>query len=153
MCTLNMVQDNAVVENCCNGINIDTSYASGLSITHHIGGVHNHIRTFTVGYNEDFGNSNYNCPCAQPPGYRPEQFVGNNFYCESGSHSKPTSKWYVDNPLWDGQGCHVSSRCCQNRRQPWVVTGLPEATRSNIEVRLMNPSGAVGVELLELYVY
>ena len=33
------------------------------------------------------------------------------------------------------------------------MTALPRAIRSNIEVRLMNPQGAVGVELLELYVY
>ena len=135
-----------------NGGRIGTSYASGLSITQRIEGERNHIWTFAVGYRES-SSRNYNCPCALYPGNQPEQFVGNNFYCESGSQSTPTNKWYMNNPLWDGQGCYASSRCCQNRRQPWFVTGLPEATCSNIEVRLMNPLGAVGIELLELYVF
>ena len=138
-----------------NGQGIGTSYASGLSITHRIGGVRNHIWTFAAGFNEYYVHDlfSYNCPCAQRSGNRPQQFVGNNFYCESGSHSPPVHKWYMDNPLWDGQGCHASSRCCQDRRQPWFMTALPRATRSSIEVRLMNPHDAVGVELLELYVY
>ena len=139
-----------------NGQGLGTSYASGLSITHRIEGVRNHIWTFAAGYHEYYTSRNfypYNCPCAQSSGSRPQQFVGNNFYCESGSHSTPTNKWYMSNPLWDGQGCHASSCCCQGRRQPWFMTALPGATRSSIEVRLMNPYGAVGVELFELYVY
>ena len=137
------------------GSRIDSSYTSGLSITNRIGGDHNHIWTFAAGYHEYYNRhyDSYNCPCAQRSGNRPQQFVGTNFYCESGSHSAPTNKWYMNNTLWDGQGCHASSRCCRNRRQPWFLTALPSATRSNIEVRLMNPQGAVGVELLELYVY
>ena len=134
---------------------IDASYVSGLSFTNRIGGVHNHIWTFAAGYRDDnnYRDTSYNCPCAIRSGRRPQQFVGTNFYCESGSHSTPTNKWYMNNTLWDGQGCSGSSHCCQGGRQSWFMTALPEATRSNIEFRLMNPYGALGVELLELYVY
>ena len=135
---------------------IDTSYASGLSITYRIGGKRNHIWTFAAGFRETLFHS-YNCPCAWHPGTRPQSFANNNFYCESGSHSSPRSYWYMNNPLWDGQGCHSSSRCCNIKRQPWFRTILPDATNSNIEVRWMDPQGhgnaIVGVELLELYVY
>ena len=131
---------------------IDSAYVSGLSITYHIRGKRKHIWTFAAGYRET-GSHPYNCPCARSPGSNPPCFVSNNFYCESGSHSSPTGKWYMSNPLWDGQGCYSTSHCCKNKLQPWFRTTLPDTTNSNIDVRLMNPSGNVGLELLELYVY
>ena len=38
--------------------------------------------------------------------YYPQLYVGDDYYCESGGHSPPSDKWYMDNPLWNGQGCH-----------------------------------------------
>ena len=138
------------------GGDIDTSYASGLSITYQRGGKRDHIWTYAAGYREE-SPSFYNCPCARYPGTRPQSSTNNDYYCESGSHSAPTNKWYMDNPLWDGQGCHASSRCCDSNLQPWFRNALPDTTNSNIEVRWMDPLGhgtaIVGVELLELYVY
>ena len=135
---------------------IDTSYASGLSITYQRGGKRDHIWTYAAGYRETSYHS-YNCPCAWHPGTRPQSSTNDDFYCESGSHSTPTNKWYMDNPLWDGQGCHAFSRCCDSNLQPWFRNALPDTTNSNIEVRWMDPRGhgsaIVGVELLELYVY
>ena len=135
---------------------IDSAYVSGLSITYHIRGKRKHIWTFAAGNQEASSYRSYrtyNCPCGRYPGSSPPCFVSNNFYCESGSHSPPTYKWYMNNPLWDGQGCHSASRCCNNKRQPWFWATLPDTTNSNIDVRLMNPSGNLGLELLELYVY
>ena len=43
----------------------------------------------------------YNCPCAGGSFYRPPSYVGDDYHCESGSHSSAASKWYMDNPLWD----------------------------------------------------
>ena len=52
-------------------------------------------------------------------------------------HYHPTHKGYMDNPLWDRQGCHSSSDCCDNRLQPWLWQILSEMTESdsNINVR------------------
>ena len=143
------------------GGDIDTSYASGLSITYQLGGKRNHIWTYAAGHQETnsvyYSARAYNCPCSTFPGTASSHFVSNNFYCESGPHSAPTSKWYMGNLLWDGQGCYSSSHCCDIKRQPWFRNALPDTINSTIEVRWMDPRGhrtaIVGVELLELYVY
>ena len=136
---------------------IEQPYVHGLSITYTINDERKHIWTLAGGYTDPGDGGTYNCPCAGGSSYRPPSYVGDNYYCESGSHSSPSSgKWYMDNPLWDGQGCHSSSRCCDNRRQPWFWQILPEMTDSDIEVRWMRPTGSsynVAIEQLELYVY
>ena len=128
-------------------------YAGGLSISYQARGRRFHIWTYAAGYSDSYTSST-NCPCAANPGKASPHFVGENYYCESGSHSDPSNKWYIDNPLWDGQGCYSSSHCCDNTRQPWFVSGLPDTSRSNIEVRWMRPDGNnFGIEQLELYVF
>ena len=133
---------------------IDQPYVEGLSITYTINDERKHIWSLAGGNRDGSDGYAYNCPCAGGASYRPPSYVGVDYYCESGSHSSPTNKWYMDNPLWDGQGCHSSSRCCDNRRQPWFWQFLPEMTDSDIEVRWLRPSGHnVAIEQLELYVY
>ena len=132
---------------------VDQPYASGLSISHMRKGNRVHIWTYAAGY-RDISSSTANCPCAANPGTISPHFVGNNYYCESGSHSTPSNKWHMDNPLWDGQGCSYASRCCENSRQPWFFRALPETTNSDIEVRWMGPhNDRFGIEQLEIYVF
>ena len=136
---------------------IDQPYVEGLSITYTINDERKHIWSLAGGYT-DPGNGHANhCPCAGGSSYRPPSYVGDDYYCESGRPSTSNSEnWYMDNPLWDGQGCHSSSRCCYNRRQPWFWQILPEMTDSDIEVRWLRPTGSghhVAIEQLELYVY
>ena len=134
---------------------IDQPYVEGLSISHYRRDNREHIWTFAAGYRES-SSSTTNCPCATNPGTTSPNFVGNNYYCESGSHSTPGGKWYTANPLWDGEGCYYASRCCDNSRQPWFLRALPETTNSDIEVRWMRPIGSssnVGIEQLEIYVF
>ena len=135
---------------------IDQPYVHGLSITYTINDERKHIWSLAAGYADPGDGGSHNCPCAGGSSYRPPSYVGDDYYCESGSHSPPANKWYMDNPLWDGQGCHSSSRCCDNRRQPWFWQFLPEMTDSDIEVRWLRPTGSgynVAIEQLELYVY
>ena len=134
---------------------IDQAYIDGLSITYRVDGKRKHIWTLAGGHQDPTNGRNYNCPCAGGSTYNPPYFVNDDHYCESGSHSAPSSKWYMDNPLWDGQGCHSSSRCCDNKRLPWFWRILPENTDSGIEVRWMAPAGSsygVGIAFLELYI-
>ena len=135
---------------------IEQPYAAGLSITYRSGGHRRHIFSYIAGYRE-VGSSKANCPCAALPGYTPHYFVGSNYYCDTATPSSGGSKWFVNNPLWDGKGCHAFSQCCNSKRMPWFLTALPEESSSSIEVRWMDPQsrsqGITGVELLELYVF
>ena len=49
----------------------------------------------------------------------------------------------MDNPLWDGQGCYSSSRCCDNTCQPWFLRALPEKNYSDIKVHWMCPGAYI----------
>jgi len=97
---------------------IDGVYAAGLSITH--GSPRQHIWTFATGFSE---TANDGCPCASGRWPSPV-FVGNDYYCESGTVNYPSGDaYYFDDPLWDGVGCNTSS-CCVNTTQPWFYHHL-----------------------------
>ena len=87
------------------GINdIDSYYVNGVSITYS-SNPRQHIWTYAAGLTEIHLNSNC-CPCnsgssASPP----PSFVGNDYYCESGTYSSFSYILYPD-PLWDGQNCN-----------------------------------------------
>ena len=130
---------------------IEGYYVDGISVTH--GSPRNHIWTFTAGVSKDY-NYPYNCPCASPyPGLAAPPFVGENFFCESGNTGPLETQWYLDDPLWDSQGCASGSTCC-DRGGPWFTTTLLEATSDNIEVRLCtnDDNEDIGVEQLEIYI-
>ena len=136
---------------------IELAYLSWLSITTKKLGQRRHVWSYAAGYRESSSHS-CNCPCATNSGRAAPSFVGNDFYCESGSHSTPSSRWYTSNPLWDGEGCYTGSKCCDNTRMPWFWKSLPEQTTSELEVRWCQPNGGsgsdrVGIEHLEIYVY
>ena len=95
-----------------------------------------------------------NCPCASPyPGSAAPPFVGENFFCESGNTGPWESQWYLDDPLWDSQGCASGSTCCDHGG-PWFTTTLLEATIDDIEVRWCTSYDTedIAVEQLEIYI-
>ena len=57
------------------------------------------------------------CPCVSPyPGTAAPPFVGDNNFCESGiTGSFQFGWWYLDDPLWNSQGC--ASACCDRGGQ------------------------------------
>ena len=137
---------------------IDTFYVDGLSITY--GDPRQHIWTYAAGLT-DFGTSPCcNCPCASRAGTRPptNSFVGNNYYCESGtSNTYSSSTYYFSDPLWDGAGCSSSNTCCRtNTNQPWFYRQLPTITQNAIEVRICISDyftvKGILVDVLELYI-
>ena len=134
------------------GQTIEGYYVDGISVTH--GSPRKHIWTFTAGVSKDYNYPYYNCPCAYPyPGLAAPPFVGENFFCESGNTGVWENQWYLDDPLWDSQGCASGSTCC-DRGGPWFTTTLLEATSDDIEVRLCTSydSEDIGVEQLEIYI-
>ena len=49
----------------------------------------------------------FNCPCAKYPGTAPPDFVGLDYYCESGITGRweDNNRTAIEDPLWDGDGC------------------------------------------------
>ena len=130
-------------------------YVDGLSVTY--GSPRSHIWTFVAGLSKGANYPNNNCPCALYPGPEAPAFVGENYFCESGISAGFTNGlWYLDDPLWDSQGCVSGSTCC-NRGGPWFTTTLSQEVSDGIEVRWCFNSEAsnedIGVEQLEIYVY
>ena len=132
---------------------VDQSYVSGLSITYS-NNPRQHIWTFATGRGERYNNI-WNCPCSVYGGQSPPSFVGNNYYCESGSVDGPvTSTYYLNDALWDGAGC--IDNCCDDTTQPWFYRQLNQATQDNIEARICDEGPfsrmATLIDQLELYI-
>ena len=135
---------------------LDSAYVSGLSVTY--GSPRNHIWTFAAGLSKNYSYTCCNCPCASPyPGPAAPPFVENNYFCESADTGPESSQWYLDDPLWDAQGCASGSTCC-DRGGPWFTTTLSQETSDDIEVRMCfywdtSSNADIGVEQLEIFFY
>ena len=137
---------------------INRTYVDGVSITH--GLPRQHVWTFANAHDEDIASSNHDgCPCLHPStsfiGIIPN-FVGNDYYCETGSRTRAQRHYYFDDPLWDGEGCEGENECC-NRGGPWFCKQLPQSTQDDIEMRVCtnNPESYyedVVLEQIELYI-
>ena len=130
---------------------IDEDYVSGLSITYS-SNPRQHIWTFASGRGERNSNR-WNCPCSG--GYNLTSFVGNNYYCESGSVDVPSSStYYFNDTLWDGAGC--VDNCCDDATQPWFYRQLNQTTQVDIEARICAAgtfkARSTLIDHLELYV-
>ena len=97
------------------------------------------------------------CPCADPrfSGVIPS-FIGNDYYCDSGSNNYTSPETFYTDPLWEGIGCSGTNFCCSNSGMPWFCKTLPEPTVDNIEVRNCHNSPSTdedtAISLIELYV-
>ena len=127
-------------------------YATGLSLTH--GSPRQHIWTFVAGYSEVDQDA---CPCAGGKWPSPS-FVGNNYYCESGTVNAPPAynTYYFSDSLWDGTGCSEQSNCCDNPNQPWFHRQFDQPTQDDIEARICSygpfSSRSTLIDQLEIYV-
>ena len=133
---------------------INGYYVDGIVITYGI--PRNHIWTFAAGVSKDYDYYTSNCPCAFPhPGVTAPPFVGENYFCESGNLGEYENQWYLDDPLWDSQGCANGSTCC-NRGGPWFTTTLSQEVSGDIEMRIchneVDGHENLGLEQLEILV-
>ena len=138
-------------------LTIDGVYVDGVSLTHG----HNprkHIWTFAAAIDETRSGPS-TCPCtktdatytgAVPP------FIGQDYFCDTGSRNARQYILYPDDPLWDGAGCGGSSTCCTFNNPPWFCKQLPQPTTDNIELRLCSDQHRSNedtpIEIIELYV-
>ena len=137
---------------------IDHSYVCGVSLTH--GLPRNHIWTFGCGETEANPAWSSVCPCDASIAVHTPPFIGKDYFCESGINEPwDNSRHYIFHPydpLWDGENCLPSSKCCSQQNPPYFVKQLPTSTTDNIEVRICWYYGFkhdnIAVELFELYV-
>ena len=132
---------------------INSYYVDGMSITY--GSPRKHIWTYAVGLSDDYNYPKWNCPCAKYPGPSPPVFVGDHYYCESGNTGAYENTVYVNDPLWDGEGCGSGNNCCAQPGMPWFCRTLPQEVEGDIEVRLCANEGNnenLYLELLEIYI-
>ena len=142
-------------------LGIDGRYVSGISLTHGAAGRRQHIWTFASGVSEATIGRLPNEPWPRDtvsPSIVPA-FVGNDYFSESGLHSKWSSNFGVffsDDVLWDCQNCTSTSTCCQLNNPPCFTKTQPNATTNDIELRICTPNfpsnADVPLELIELYV-
>ena len=115
---------------------LNDAYIDGISITHD--NPRRHLWSYAANIYERYrGPGNYICPCARPDPdnsnwYIPN-FVGSDYYCESGFVSNHENRIAWEDPLWDGAGCVTpGNTCCQ--RYGWFHKQVKQ-TSATIEVR------------------
>ena len=142
---------------------IDDYYGDGVTLTHGPVGNREHIWTFFSSRAEN-DSSSLVCPCnpavsdliVVPP------WVGNDYFCEAGSVTWP-GYVFLNEPLWDGDGCYVEgNECCSFNNPPYFSKHLSGSTSNDIELRacVRSPGNGNGftfpsdinVQLVELYV-
>ena len=161
------------------GVNatIDSPYVSGLSLTHGLIGQRKHVWTFAGAVDEthrgyytttnNYVNNNtiispFSCPCTNPTltwPYKVPSYVGGSYFCDTGAYTKyddRNKEVFMDDPLWDGEGCSGTSTCCSFNSPPWFCQHLKYHMSDDLELRLCSywSSGDEDklISLVEIYV-
>ena len=115
------------------GLGINEAYVDGVSIT--IGYPRRkHVWTYAAGLTSNGDKPKANCPCSVTRGPDPPTFVGEHYYCQSGSEGMPNSGTYYMLPLWTRLGC--TDNCCANAGSPWFYRQFPAPQHEDIEVSI-----------------
>ena len=131
---------------------IDSPYVDGVSLTH--GNPQQHIWTFAAGDMEELPDRHDVCSCDATVNITIPQFVGGDYFCESGKNLTYHPYFAAADPLWDGEGCTSTSTCCEFNNPPYFIKQLSSPTDDIIEARLCHYDGIGGtrIEFMELYV-
>ena len=136
---------------------INGAYVDGLSIT--LGNPRRHVWTYAAGHEDNSREHESKCPCAANPGKAAHPFIGNHYYCESGTTGIPNDNpiIYTSDPLWDGSGCvDGNNNCCTNADMPWFFRQFVAKQEDNLEARICTDQGlpdeGVLVDQLQLFV-
>jgi len=137
------------------GGQIDWVYLDGVSITY--GKPRKHLWSLAIGASSEKNYPNSICPCAMYPGVGPPSFVRDHYYCDSGNRGlMSVGTYYIDNPVWDGEGCSSDYSCCAQAGMPYFYRQFPVIVYGDVEVRLsatetFSNEGTL-IDTLELYV-
>ena len=135
---------------------INNAYVDGVSITYGTPSDRKHIWTYVGGPTQN-RTTEHDCPCNNNSNAQIPHFVGNDYYCESGTNNATDFDiLYNTDPLWDGQECTgLEGPCCSPPNMPWFINTLDQETSEDIELRLCFNRVNVEdtpVEIVELYV-
>ena len=118
-----------------------------------------HVWTYAAGFQEAKRDPSAdpvpNCPCNSASQHVTPSFVGNDYYCESGSLNQPVGIWYTNDPLWDGMQCGGDEGpCCNHTGLPWFMKTLSPTTATlNVDLCVDEVGNEnIGVEQFELYI-
>ena len=136
---------------------VDDRYVDGVSLTR--GQTpRKHIWTFAAALDETVSNYKV-CPCTKTDTLytgRVPPFIGQDYFCDTGSRHSWQHKFYSADPLWDGSGCGSTSSCCGFNNPPWFCKQLPQPTTDDIEMRVCVNQAIgdedVAIESVEIYV-
>ena len=140
-------------------INSASRHVDGVILTH--GDPRQHIWTFAAAIDEVGSLASSNCPCTNTnqsaQATPPPVFVGNDYFCDTGSEERRQPIFYGDDPLWDGAGCGPLNTCCSFNTPPWFYKQLPQSTTDDIEMRLCTSSDPitnenVAIQIVDVYV-
>ena len=141
-------------------VTVDGFYVDGVSLTHGAA-PRSHIWTFAAAIDEQT-TSRFICPCTNTQNTLPLDtavpgFIANNYFCDTASRGFfEVSRFYDDDPLWDGRGCGPTSTCCSFNAPPWFCRDLPAVTTDDIEMRICGNEALSNedtpVEIVELYI-
>ena len=142
------------------GQDIDGAYVHGLSLTRG-SATREHIWTFAVGLSENNPNQISVCPCDTDQDLPVPEFVGNDYFCESGikeTVGRGFPKQFENDRLWDGQDCLGKSECRAVSPPFYFVQDLETATCDSIEARLCYGYGPsensdIAIQVIEIYVH
>ena len=138
-------------------VGIEGVYVDGVSITR--GYPRQHIWTFMAALQENsfYSDGIDQCPCAPNSTVTPASFIGNDYFCESGTPGAwdRTTFRYAD-PLWNGEQCGlIEEECCNAPGIPWFHKPLQQPTTDYIELRVCGGDDItaedVPVSLVEIY--
>ena len=77
--------------------------------------------------------------------------MGEDYFCDAGSTSKPGDNVFLTDPLWDRTDC----LCCTSDNPPWFYKQLSQPTTDDIEMRVcrdeMNDEN-IGIQEIEIYI-
>ena len=136
---------------------IDSNYVDGISLTHG-NNPRKRIWTFAAAADETNTDRNSVCPCTNtwiyPPPPPVPSFIGNDYFCDTGSANYVMHVFCGDGPLWDGAGCGEYNACCDFNSPPWFRKEISPSTSDDIEMRLCTDDydEDVKFETLEIYV-
>ena len=139
---------------------INQAYVDGLSIVID-DNTPKHVWSYGVGNSNDDAS----CPCSvirnnnnDLAGPDPQEFVKDNYYCESGNPQRTLEidTYFTADPLWDGEGCSGTNHCCNEPGMPWFSRKFPTAVRGDIAARICRDQPFIDegilIEQLQLYV-
>ena len=120
---------------------INSIYVDGVSLTHGLS-PRQHIWTFAAALRRS------HCPCQL--GHVPPSFVGNDYFCDSGTQEHASPATFYSDPLWNDADCV----CCAN--PPWFHQQLPQPTSDDIEMRVCRSDSNIhedaAIQVVEIYV-